>query len=348
MRKVFLNQLTPDMRLARPVFYENMLMLNRGIDNLNKYAKTLEKKGVYTLYVEDTLSHGIYIEEIISEKTIYKCRQALQKTFDNLHNTGNVDLFSLRNSSKIVLEELMNRKDVLVSLDSIGTTDTNTLSHSLNVAIYSLVLGTHLGLSKDRLILLSESAMMHDIGKTLLDQDILFKEGRLSDSEFIHVKSHTTLGYEILKENNLMSAITKNVALYHHERIDGSGYPDGKSDSDIHTFARIVAIADVYDALTMDRCYRKAFSAKEAASILQNDAGSKLDADLVDLFISQLAIYPNGTLVNLSDGRSGIVSSQNPSLPFSPVVRIILDPDDIGGEPCEINLAEESNLYIID
>lgn len=348
MRKVFISQLKPEMCLARPVFYQNMLMLNRGIQNLNKYAHTLEKMGIYSLYVEDSLSEGIHVEEIISEKTIRKCRDVLQNIFDTFHKTGNVESSSLIRSSTIILDELMSREDVLVSLDSIGTTDTNTLSHSLNVAIYSLLLGTQLGLSRERLLLLSESALLHDIGKTGLDQEILFKPGKLNEIEFNYVKSHTVLGYDILKENPAMSAITKNVALYHHERLDGSGYPDGIADDDIHKFARIVAIADIYDALTMDRCYRKAVSASEAASILRKDAGSKLDARLVEIFLSQLAVYPNGTLVSLSDGRFGIVCFQNPTLPFLPVVRILLEAGDENVVPYEVNLAQEPDVSIID
>ncbi|SHJ30275.1 HD-GYP domain-containing protein [Parasporobacterium paucivorans] len=348
MRKVPLNKLKPDMYLARPVFYKNMLMLNRGVHNLDKYIRTLRNMGVSSLYVEDGLSEGIEVTELLSEKTIHKCRNILHNIFDNFRKTGNVDSTNLLHSSNIILDELISREDVLVSLDSIGTTDANTLSHSLNVAIYSLILGTQLGLSRERLLLLSESAMLHDIGKTVLDQDILFKPGQLSETEFNYVKSHTVLGYDILKENPVMSAITRNVALYHHERLDGSGYPEGILDDGIHNFARIVAIADIYDALTMDRCYRKAVSASEAVSILLQDAGTKLDTSLVDIFITQLAIYPNGTLVRLSDGRSGIVSSQNSSLPFQPVIRILQEAGETETEPYEVNLAQETDVTILD
>ena len=346
MRKVLICNLTPDMCLARPVLFQNTLLLNRGVYNLNKYTKFLSNIGIYSLYIEDSISDDIEVTEIVSEKTLMKCRNVLQNTFETFEKTGCLETADLSNSAASILDELLCREDILVSLDNIGTTDANTLSHSLNVTIYSLLLGTSLGYSKSRLQLLAEGAMLHDIGKTVLDQEILFKPGKLSSAEFTHVKSHATLGYEILKENSFMSAITKNVALYHHERLDGSGYPEGISQKAIHNFARIVAIADVYDALTMDRCYRKAVATSEAVRILQADAGHKLDAEFVDRFISQLAIYPNGTLVCLSDNRVGIVKCQNRHLPFRPIVRILFETDGSKVVPYEMDLTQTLAISI--
>jgi putative nucleotidyltransferase with HDIG domain len=347
MRKVLICNLTPDMCLAKPVLFKNMLLLNKGIYNLNKYIKLLEKLGIYSIYIEDGISSEIEIPELVSEKTLLKCRNILQNVMDTFKQTGSLETDQLYDSSFEILEELLSREDILVSLDNIGSTDTNTLSHSLNVTIYALLLGIALGYSKKRLQLLAEGAILHDIGKTLLDQKILFKPGKLTNSEFDHIKNHAFLGYNILKENPYMSAVTKNVVLYHHERLNGTGYPDGIRQNSIHAFARIVAIADVYDAVTMDRCYRKALSSNEAIAILKADAGDKLDSVFVETFICQLAIYPNGSLVRLADRRIGIIKEQNRHLPFQPIIRILYETDGSKVEPYEIDLSQDLTVKII-
>lgn len=336
------------MCLARPVLFQNTLLLNRGVDNLGKYVKFLTNIGIQSLYIEDSISEDIDVTEIISETTLIKCRNVLQNTFDTFTNTGCLETSALSTSSAVILDELLCRDDILVSLDNIGTTDASTLSHSMNVTIYALLLGTGLGYPKSRLRLLAEGAMLHDIGKTVLDQEILFKPGKLTPLEFAHIQKHSELGYEILKENSLMSAVTKNVALYHHERLDGSGYPEGLKGDRIHAFARIVAIADIYDALTMDRCYHKALSSSAAVKILQHDAGLKLDPDFVCKFVSLLAIYPNGSLIRLSDERIAIVKHQNHNMPFRPVIRVLREKDGTKVRPYEMDLTETLAVKIAD
>lgn len=348
MRRVPLRDLTPEMCLAKPVLYQNILLLNRGVRNLNKYAKTLKNMGIFSLYIEDAISHGIEVPELISEKTMLKSRGVLQNVFETFQKTGNVETTALHDSSAVILDELITREEILVNLENLGTTDIGTLSHSINVTVYALLLGENLGFSKTKLLRLAESAMLHDIGKTVLDQAILFKTEKLTDTEFAYIKTHTTRGYDVLTQNTSMSAVTKNVALYHHERLDGSGYPDGIPGRTIHEFAQIVAIADIYDALTMNRCYRKAMPIKDALKILTHDAGSKLNKYFVETFIAQLAIYPNGSLVRLSDNRIGIVKCQNPSDPSRPVVRILYEKDRTKVVPYEMNLSETEAIEIMD
>ncbi len=346
MRKVHIRNITQDMVLARPVLLRNTVLLNQGVSHLDKYIDFLESIGVYSLYIEDSLSEGIDVPELVSEQTLIRCRNELQITFDTFERTGALETTELASASHTILDELLERDDILISLDNIGTTDANTLSHSLNVTIYSLLLGTKLGYPRSKLQILAEGAMLHDIGKTVLDQDVLFKPGKLTKAEFEHVKKHTVFGYEILCENPFISSVAKNIALYHHERLNGEGYPEGICKKNIHPFARIVAISDVYDALTMDRCYRKSMPVSKAVCILQEDAKEKLDPDFVDVFIKQLAIFPNGSFVKLSDGRVGIVKSQNQGQPFRPVVRILYELDGMKVIPYDMDLVQTLAIHI--
>lgn len=348
MRRVSLSKLTPDMRLGKAIYNNNNLLLGQGVTNINKYIKALLDLGITSVYVEDSISDGIEIPEIISEQTVTKCKTALQDTFKNFKQRGIVSSNSLESAITMVLEEIIERPDILVSLTDIGSTDDNTLSHSINVTIYSLLLANAMGYSKFEMSLLAEGTILHDIGKTVLDQDILFKPGPLTEAEFDHVKQHTTLGYEILKKNQYMPDVARIISLYHHERMDGSGYPSGLLGKDIHKYARIVAIADVYDALISNRCYRGAWPVVKAVHELYRESTDKLDSEMVGKFIGLLAVYPNGTMVHLSDGRMGLVKEQNSNMPFRPIVRIIKDAGGNDVEAYEVDLIEALHLTILD
>ena len=189
--------------------------------------------------------------------------------------------------------------------------------------------------------------MLFRSGKTVLDTSILYKPGKLTPLEFDHVKLHTVMGYKILKENPLMTELSRLISLQHHERLDGSGYPYGLEKDEIHIFSKIAAIADMYDALTQERCYRKGMTNYQAYQVLMRDSEDKLDSTLLSKFLQNIAIYPNGSTVNLSDGTRGIVKGQNKRMPFHPIVRVI---DDIHGETVklyDLDLLDNTNMTIL-
>ncbi|MFN3505725.1 MAG: HD domain-containing phosphohydrolase [Caldimicrobium sp.] len=163
--------------------------------------------------------------------------------------------------------------------------DEHTGFHIQRIAHYSVVIGVHLGLSNEALDVLRYAAPLHDIGKLGIPDAILLKPGALSPKEWEVMKTHTLIGANILKESKIkyLKAAEK-IALYHHERWDGTGYPTGIKGTKIPLFARIVALADVFDALTTDRPYRKALPIEEAFTILKKGQGSHFDPELVDIF----------------------------------------------------------------
>lgn len=350
MRRLPLNQITNEMQLARPIYHNNRLILNKGTKNLSHYVKGLNNLGIFSVYIEDSFSDGIEIQDAISEETLNECRMALASAFDSLLKQGNFNIEKIDETIDSIIDELFSREDILVSLNQISSISDNTFVHSINTTVLSLLIGKELGLSRSEMKKLSEGAILHDIGKIALDQSILFKAGRLTDEEFNHIKLHPEYGYEIVKKNPLLTESARQIALQHHERMDGSGYPKGLTSDEIHLFGKIVAIADMFDALTTERCYRKSMSNFHAYKILTNDASNnKIDSTLLALLLKNVAIYPNGIIVHLSDGSMGVVKSQNPELPFHPVVRVIKNDGDSGQVAIfDVDLKKSINLTIVE
>lgn len=198
--------------------------------------------------------------------------------------------------------------------------DEYTYHHSLSVAMLSLTTGRALGLSHQELFRLGRCAMLHDIGKQLVPLEMINKKGKLTDSEFEIIKEHPTLGANNLKANGIGDVELWNSVMFHHEKINGKGYPKQLKGKDIPLFSKIIAVADVYDAVTSFRSYRSPMLPSNAYELINSDIGMAFDYDIVKAFFKRLALYPVNTVVEFSDGRLGIVVANENSL--RPVVKI--------------------------
>jgi len=223
--------------------------------------------------------------------------------------------------------------------------DDYTFYHSLNVAVLSLVLGVALKYNKEELYKLGLAALLHDIGKVFIPKDILNKKGKLTDEEFEIIKTHSDKGFEYLKNTYNVPITTYMGVRLHHEKYNGGGYPLGKKGEEIYVYARIIAIADVYDALTSDRVYRKAMTPSEAMEYIMGNSGIMFDPNLVELFIRKVAPYPVGTSVQLSDGRVGIVVENYENFCLRPKIKIIKEKDK-NIEPYLIELRNKETMHI--
>jgi Rne/Rng family ribonuclease len=196
---------------------------------------------------------------------------------------------------------------------------------------------------------LGVGALLHDVGKLMVPQEIVNKTDRLTAGELAEVRKHAMYGFEALRKNPDVNLISAHCAFQHHERYDGSGYPRSLQNSDIHQFAQIVALADVYDALTADVSYRPAVSVYEALAIITRGAGSYFDPALVESFVANIAPYPIGSVVRLSDNRVGVVVDISQDCKTNPVVRVIADENKRRvNELVEIDLSKNSRLYVAD
>ncbi len=348
MRLVTLSMLKPEMVLGKSIYYRDSLVLKEGTTDLLRYTNSLRKLGIDYVYIEDSMSDGIEIPDAISEETRQQCKQVLRQTMEDFASKAVIDIEEMSGAIGSVIDDILKNPDVLVSLNDIGAADEYTFSHSVSTTVYSLIIGNKLGYSRPMLEKLAAGALLHDIGKILIDPKIINKVGKLEPEEFEIVKQHTTLGYEALKRCVNLTELSRIMALYHHERMDGEGYPTGTPAGELHEFARIVAIADVYDALVSDRSYRRKWSSNQAVNYLVEHAETQFDLRLVSVLIKQIAIYPNGSLVRLSTNAIGIVKEQNKNFPLRPLVRVLTDEREKNIEAFEVNLMEVLDITIIE
>lgn len=346
MRLIHIDKLTADMKLAKDVVYQNnRKLLVQGCTNINKYSTKLKNLGINYVYIDDEISKGIEIKEVVTQETKDKSKIVIEKTIKNITLNKQPNMTIVKDSISNMLEEILNNKQILLNLTDIKNNDDYTFLHSVNVAVISLVIGKLLNYDKEKMMNLGTGALLHDIGKAFIPPEILNKPDKLTDEEFEIMKQHTTLGYEVLKNNSEINPTSRIIILTHHEKVDGSGYPLKLKGNDLHEFAKIIAIADVFDALTSDRVYRPKWPTYEAIEYLISLAGTHFDVDLIKIFTQNVAAFPNGTLVKLSTGETGIIINQNKDFPNRPLVKIIKDKDGNSIDKI-INLMKEISIII--
>lgn len=348
MRRIPVVMATPDMILAKDVWGRDSLLLTKGTDNIICYKDKLILNGIASIYVEDEVSADIYDESAVCDNTRAYCVDLLSNTIEDARITGSVDMKGIDYIVSSLINEMLDNPKLILGLSDINASNDVTLQHSIDATIYALFLGKLCELSKRELRILGKGTLMHDIGKIAVDPKILYKNGFLNSEERKHVQCHAKWGYRMLEEDECLEPAAREIALLHHERLDGSGYPYGLKSEDIPIMPRLAAIADVYDALTSERCYKSAMSNEQAIRVLLDEAeNGKLDKEMVNTFVSKLAIYPNGTVVLLSNGEPAIVKSQNSEESRRPIVRIINFKNQSAYARRDCDLAEERGLDIV-
>lgn len=338
------------MILGKNIYGDNgQLLLNKGIILNDTYIESINKLGFSGIYINDTLSEDIEIVNIVSDDLRQKTISSIKELFNSIDNDSN-DKFKkveeLKHEVEAILEQILDNKNIMLNMVDLKFFDDYTYQHSVNVAILSIIIGVSLNLGRDTLYKLGLSGLLHDIGKVFIDKKILNKRGKLSTEEFNEIKKHVSYGYDYLKKEFKFPELTCLGAVDHHEKFDGTGYPSGKIGTEISLFGRIIAIADVYDALTSERPYRTAMLPNEAIEYLMGGTGSHFDSDLISVFVKKVAPYPLGTCVKLSNGFKGIVIQNFEDTCLRPKIRVF-EIDSIEVEPFEINLRSDTQYLNI-
>lgn len=352
VRKIPVSLLRPGMVLYRPVFGpDGQLWLNAGVELKSKYITSLWRAGISFVFISDPLLSDVLVTEVVSEETRRQAVKAVKETLKTAKLTKQNSLLIDKRFSSIVeklVREVLASKDVLINLADIRDVDDYTFLHSVNVCVLSLLNAADSDLSQARLEELGGGALLHDLGKIWISEFTLKKKGSLTPEEYHEVKKHPTFGFEILTSQANYSPNSAKVVAQHHERCDGSGYPYNLEKDDIHFYARLVMIADVYDALTADRPYRLGMKPHKAIEII-TDCAESYDRPLVDSFLKHIAPYPVGTALRLSNGHLGIVIQNRKEMPLQPVVRIFKNRDGfLYREPFDLDLSDKPNLQISD
>jgi putative nucleotidyltransferase with HDIG domain len=374
LQKITIDQLKPGMYVHQIVEQKGKLSItNQGRVTSDAIISTLKKRGVKTLVIDtdkafNPNSNADSSNGAVASPSAVKQTASKPVSFDSelsravkLHEQGKAIQHALQTnlqkempfdgsipkafSSKLV-ESVERNPDALLCLTKIREKDDYLLEHSLNVAILLANFAKHLGMTDNEVNELSYAGFLHDLGKIMIPDEILHKPGRLTDEEMDIMKGHVQHGVDHLLETDIQPHLIQTVA-EHHERLDGLGYPKGKKGDDISMAGRMLAIADMYDALTADRVYKSGMSSQKAFSILMSEAPTRLDMYLVQQFIKCLGIYPVGSLVLLSNERLAMVMHQNDS-PLTPEVKVFYSVKQ--GHyltPKDVDLSTDKSLTIV-
>jgi len=265
-------------------------------------------------------------EEIVRAKAIkQEAMETVQKAMQDARSGSAIQLEPVTAVVVKMVESICRNQDALLSLGMLKKSDEYVLNHSVSVCVIMLAFGKHLGYDDRVLKDIGTGGLLHDIGKILIPEGILNKEGRLSPEEMEEVRKHVAVGSSILEKTPGISERTGQIVAQHHERIDGSGYPDGLSGSEISEYGQVASIVDVYDAMTSHRSYRYRVPPPEVLRRLYEWGKFYFNAGLVEQFIRCLGIYPIGSMVYLESGLIGVVIDHGSPGMLQPVIRIIFD-----------------------
>lgn len=359
MRLVSLNNCQPGIKVGKTIYHENgIILLAKGTELTDHLIRRLKEFNIYTIYIEDEISEGIEIVESIPEElrieainVITDGLNALAELGSNAPNIQRITksdraIRSMQKIFKDIKNTLSENEKALNLLASTKVYENHVYNHSLNVAIYACQLAIENGLPIKNIEEIGLGAMLHDLGKLYISKDILNKPGKLTDEEYEEIKKHCQLGFDVLKKIHEIPLSVAHCAFQHHERIDGKGYPRGLKDAEIHKYAKILSVADVFDALTSQRSYRKPMLPHKALEVLYSGSGTQFESKQVQLFRDCIVIYPQGLTVKLNDGRTGIVSKYHVQAVGRPVIRIFKDENDQEVKPYEIDLSSPEHLMI--
>lgn len=251
-------------------------------------------------------------------KAFSKVDHIIREHFDAIVMGKPIDQETLLATTETIMNSVRLKSDLFTYMSHIKADDHHTYVHSINVSILCNIFGHWIKMDKDEIQDLTLAALMHDIGKTKIRAELLNKIEKLTEDEFNEVRQHAQLGYDLLKNSALNDRI-KQAVLLHHERNDGSGYPFGYTREQIPDFAKIIAITDIYDAMTSSRSYHTKFSPFKVIQLFEQESYGYLDTKYLFIFLENIAHYYLGEEVKLSDGSTGkivFIHNESPSRPI--------------------------------
>jgi HD-GYP domain-containing protein (c-di-GMP phosphodiesterase class II) len=284
---------------------------------------------------------------VVSQETQLSALKAVASLISEVKTNQTIAGQEANQAVDLLVNDLIRAPEAVLNLLAARSYDDYTFSHNINVATISLFIGQALGLSRDDMQSLGVGALLHDVGKLRVALTVLNKQGRLTNDELREVRRHPVIGFCLLSHSRDVDEKARGIVLQHHEHLVGDGYPRGSRGTQIPFLSRIVAIADVFDAMTTDRPFRAAHSPYEAMNYLLRNTDQRFDPEILHMFLRHLSLYPPGTRVQLNTGQFAIVTKANLSSLLRPVVKLVKTFD---GRPIPdgpiIDLRFNPNLFI--
>jgi putative nucleotidyltransferase with HDIG domain len=285
-----------------------------------------------------------YDEEIERAKEIRsETTDTLKTSLEDVASGKEMDVEKIQDAGTVISESILRNVDAMVSLTRLKKHDPYTAMHSMNVCTLVTAMAMQDGVDSGDLPMITTAALLHDVGKTRVPLEILNKPGRFEPHELQEMRKHATHSGDIMEETGGFSPEAIAIATQHHEMIDGSGYPLGLKENEVHRFARLTAVADVYDALTAKRVYKPAMPMYQALLRIHKNKGTEFEEHAVDLFVKTLGLYPVGSLVELNNKERGVVYEPNPNDSRKPTVGLFtMSNQKPRGAPFIVNMAIRS------
>jgi len=340
------------MKLAENVYKSGKVLLRAGTVLTLTTIDTLKKRGVLAVEVESEhavrpFASGDQDIDIISREIRVEAEQTIKDIWKEVSKGGRIHIARVKSTVETILQELLKKRFTFLKLADIRALDDYTFTHSVNVCVLSLSLGIASGSTEAELLELGTGALLHDLGKVIIPTDVLNKPGPLDEVEMEIIHKHPAYGFHLLCQEPEIGIKAALIAYEHHERYHGGGYPQGLRGDSIYKFAQLVAIADVYDALTSDRAYRSKLKPYEAVEILIAMSGREFNPKLVNLFLENVEIYPVGCIVELNNGSLAVVTSVNKVLPIRPKVKkLVRRGESYMPEGDEMDLMKNPTVFI--
>lgn len=309
------------------------VIVSDGIDfqEWEHFVVTLATAAAPDVFKNDKFSAHVMFRTIerndreIAQKIYSEAIEAVRDVFDEVRLGKIPKADEIKLVVGKVVDQVLKNKQTMVALTLIKSYDDYLFHHSVNVTILALSLGESLKLSPELLRELGTAAMLHDVGKVKIDPKIVLKPDKLNEEEWEQMKQHPVTGYDTLKHMEGLSDVVYRVALEHHMKYNLTGYPEVGKEYKPHPASMILTICDVYDAMTTHRIYQRCHEPREALEFMAKMAGTSFEPNYLKTFVKMLGIYPQGTLVKLTTGETGVVARPNPASPDEPVIKVLYD-----------------------
>lgn len=253
---------------------------------------------------------------------VRQSKQAVVSMFEEARMGNTVDVGGAKLLVQEISDSVSRNPGALISLARLKTVDDYTYMHSVAVCAMMVSLAKQLGLEEAQVRLAGLAGLLHDLGKAVMPMDVLNKPGKLTDEEFAVIRTHPVEGHKMLLGGVNVDSVVLDVCLHHHEKTDGSGYPDGLNGDQISLFAKMGAVCDVYDAITSNRPYKAGWDPAESLRKMAEWANGHFDPQVFQAFVKCMGIYPVGSLVQLTSGRIGVVLEQTSKSLTTPRVKV--------------------------
>jgi len=319
---VYSSDLVPGMKIAETILNDyGAIVVSEGTVLDDKLISKIKNLGMYRLQIFEE-EHIKFESKSVFRKKYNENVKKVKELIWDISNGSDLNSSKVDKVVDSVLEKAEERSDIISCLNEIRSADEYTYSHSVNVSFVSMLIGRWMKLSEDKIKLLVQAALLHDIGKTKVPFEILNKPGKLTDEEFEEIKKHTVYGYRILEKVPSVNRDVLAAVLMHHEREDGSGYPTGLTGEKINLFTKIISVADIFDAMTSNRVYKKKETPFDVFKYMEEDSIGKLSPVVVNVLLNNMANYYMGDKVRLNNGDIGEIVYINPRCVSKPIIKV--------------------------